>query len=185
MWNYAWDSKYGPTWFSAYKPELAQAALDDFRTEIKSSICQGRPPTTPLVDVLSDNMAVFNGFGKHTAHDVLHELGIFPLMPVSCLALDDVLYDSFCKGLRKYTGLFDSSSFLRLVAGECNSNNPFTFHHTSNEHYISSFVRVYRRKTVRLPQALYVDYVTRGLLDETHTIGKSASLQVNEIHSGI
>lgn len=94
-------------------------------------------------------------------------------MPVGVLADNDTLFSRFQNGLLNYIKIFTTDSFYSLVGGDCNSNNPFAFHYESDRHYISRFVRVYRKQVASIPQALYNEYAMEGLLDNEHNLGDS------------
>ncbi|KAI0336892.1 hypothetical protein BDW22DRAFT_1488608 [Trametopsis cervina] len=126
---------------------------------------------TPLVEVISSDMTYFNGFGKHTAADVLHDIGVLPHIPAGVVADDDNLYARLRQGIVSYTEDFKNPKFLLKCAGDSNAANPFAFHQKADDHYISSYVRVYRRQSVRMPKALYDFYASNGLFDPEHTIG--------------
>ncbi|CCM00169.1 uncharacterized protein FIBRA_02197 [Fibroporia radiculosa] len=65
-----------------------------------------------------------------------------------------------------------SKSFLNLVAGVPNFDNPLTFNDKSNRNYFAHFVWVYRRQAVRIPKNLNDRMARAGLFDPQHTIGQ-------------
>ncbi len=81
-----------------------------------------------IVDELCDNSKVFNGWGRHTANDVLYDMAIWPLMPIRIICNDNDLFHRLKQGLVKYVSQWAEPTFLTLAAGDYNGTNPFDFH---------------------------------------------------------
>lgn len=161
-------------WFGRSDRSKLLALLSSWRAGLLTQVADGTLATTNALDVISEDMTHFNGFGKHTAMDLLHELRILPHMPVSQLVSDDALFQRLECGILQFVDRF-GSDFLRKCAGETNTTNPFEFNEGSNTHYISSYVCVYRRRRVRISTELYNTYMLDGLLDPNHVIGAFAA----------
>lgn len=97
---------------------------------------------------------------------------VFPFMPAIHLCKDDTLFDRFLRGLLTYTEQWVSQEYHSRVGGVVNSDNPFTFQHNSNAHYLATYVKVYRKCEAKVEAALYDTYRAAGLLDPTHIIGE-------------
>ncbi|KAI0083573.1 hypothetical protein BDY19DRAFT_977432 [Irpex rosettiformis] len=98
VWQHAWGDKYGLDWFGQRSYAHYQGLLDllnQWRLKLCAQIAEGSALTSCVLDVISEDMAFFNGFGKHTAMDLLHELRMLPHMPVSQLIANDVFLIDF------------------------------------------------------------------------------------------
>ena len=124
-----------------------------------------------IVQTLWTRSDIFNGIGKHTANDLLHLAAIHPFTPTWVVCEDDTLFSRFFNVLLSYTAQWTSDTFLTLVAGNINSNNPFSFHYNSNTHYIARYVMVYRKREATVPVKLANYLHTHGYLDIEHIIG--------------
>lgn len=133
----------------------------------------------PIATVMSHNNLVFNGFGEHTANDFCHYLAIHPLMPCKELCMDDALFARLRKRILDYNGIFHSDHYIRSVSGDCNDDNPFTFHFNANLAYLTTYVLVYRKATATMKIDLYTEFLQSGLLDPEHEIGK---LSLSGVH---
>ena len=60
------------------------------------------PMTETIVHVLTERQDVFNGYGPHTASDVLHDLGVWPGMPAEEVCKNDMLFQSLKTRLHTY-----------------------------------------------------------------------------------
>lgn len=170
IWSNGWADHYGPDW--KFERDAALSGLQQWR---RTECARRSPSTKAIVKELFGNMRVFNGLGKHMANDVLYLVGFWPTMPVGDVCMSDLFFARLRDGICQYFDMFHTKEFYKLVAPEPNSNNPFAFHYTSDRHYISRFVKVYRRSMVRMPTALYNQYGQEGLFDRTHVIGELQS----------
>ncbi|KAI0309088.1 hypothetical protein OF83DRAFT_114326 [Amylostereum chailletii] len=170
MWPKIWQYYgEGPDW-NIERP-LCMAALDAWRARILAKPTQGK---AAIVNELSNNNNVFNGFGRHLANDFCFELVIFPGMPAIELCRDDSLFGDLRARIGPYMDQWASAEYLTRCSIEPNTNNPLSFNTWSNEVYYSMYIKVFRKScNARILPALYNKYVERGLLDPKHTIGKS------------
>lgn len=153
-----------------FEREDALRSIFQWRDAVRSQEDSSSHKT--IYQCLCDLGDVFNGFGKHTACEMLFLAMIFPFMPAFNLCLDDSLFDHFLRVLLKYVEQWNSPEYLRRVGGLVNSDNPFTFQHNSNAHYLATWVKVYRKQEAKVKRNLYGAYQRAGFLDPTHTIGK-------------
>ncbi|KAI0681756.1 hypothetical protein BC835DRAFT_1425269 [Cytidiella melzeri] len=163
VWLTAWNGKYGPDWFQ--ETTRPSAALHLWRTKKQNLLRSGKcskTSTTMILDAMCEDMTTFNGSGKHTATDVLHEIGLLPYMPLAEVVRSDEIFARFHDGLLAYTAKFKEKKYVERVACESNDPNPFAFHHGSNDAYIGSYVAVYRRQQVKVTKAVYNPYVSQG-----------------------
>ncbi|KAI0318305.1 hypothetical protein OF83DRAFT_1242401 [Amylostereum chailletii] len=167
IWQYYGE---GPDW-NIERP-LCMAALDAWRARILAKPTQGK---AAIVNELSNNNNVFNGFGRHLANDFCFELAIFPGMPANELCHDDSLFGDLCACIGPYMDQWASAEYLTRCSIEPNTNNPLSFNTWSNEVYYSMYIKVFRKScNARILPALYNKYAERGLLDPKHTIGTLA-----------
>lgn len=99
----------------------------------------------------------FSGLGRHCANDVLHRLAIFPGTPSYVICEDDEKYNQLKQGIYNYLERFQRRAFIRDIVTTPNTLNPFEFNGNSNDKYISSYIDVFRRTSVRMnlsPSAL-------------------------------
>lgn len=155
----------------AYRLIVSQQ-LYNWRAKLLSDIAEGKTLSAPAADVISEDMETFNGFGKHTAMDLLHAAGILPHIPIAELVQSDEYFNSLHDCIFDYLAKFDQPAFFQKCASRQNSKNPLSFHTGADAHYISTYVSVYRRARVRIPAALYNRLAKAGLLDPSHTIGQ-------------
>lgn len=93
-------------WFGNSDRSKLLDLLGSWRGKLLAQAAEGTLVTTTALDVISEDMAHFNGFGKHTAMDLLHELRILPHMPVSHLVSDDVLFKRLESGILPFVDRF-------------------------------------------------------------------------------
>ena len=138
----------------------------------RDSILEGHHQgNRPIAQVISEDKINFNGFGQHTSQDLCHMLRFHPLMPCLNLCSDDQLFQRLVDGIPNYVDLFHGEAFIRAVAGNCNSQNPFEYHVNSNHAYQASYLWVYRKSEVWLTPDMYNAFLQEGLLDSKHTLG--------------
>ncbi|KAL6306457.1 hypothetical protein BKA93DRAFT_160622 [Sparassis latifolia] len=168
LWQSIWSPDHGPDWID--EAHAAEQRLLEWRDSILQEI-GGISARYPIVYTMCDKKCVFNGFGRRIAHDLLHELGLWPGTPAH-LVCQDELYETFRDGIVSYMKQWNSLEFLERVASSPNSTNPLQFGHKAYANYMSCFVHVYHKQKVRVSGAYYNKLYSAGLLDRKHTIGE-------------
>ena len=115
---------------------------------------------------------MFNGYGRHTAHDLLFYFHAWPGMPPSVICSDDELFHRFKALLGTYARQFIGSKYRSACLGIVNSRSPFAFNYKSDSNYLNQYVKVYRKWEVNIEAPQYNELYMDGLLDPNHTIGK-------------
>ncbi|KAI0354351.1 hypothetical protein OH77DRAFT_492536 [Trametes cingulata] len=136
-----------------------------FNTDARASLS--------LVDSLCDLQFVFNGYGQHTSHDLLHRLALWPGMPPDRLCRDEQLYQEFKEALSSYASQYASPEYYTSCLGVTNRNAALAYNYKSDDNYIAHYVDVFRKALVRMDTALYNKYAMRGLFNPEHIIGES------------
>lgn len=131
---------------------------------------------TFLFVALTSNQLVFNGFGQHTANDILHLLAIHPLTPTWVLCESDLMFDSFAQRLQDVSSEWHSAKFFKRVACDVNSSNPFAYQYCMDAAYKATYVQVYRKIEACVRADLYPKLELPGLLNPDHTIGEQLVL---------
>ena len=127
----------------------------------------------PIVDVLASNQSMcFAGFGRHLANDFCHILGLFPSTPACFICEDDDLYARFRSAIPQYMSIWQSEDYFHRCCGSPNSSNPLAFNVVSDTYYKSQYLLVFRKKKVVMDADLYNAYLSQGLFDPEHKIGK-------------
>ncbi|KAH9924593.1 hypothetical protein B0H21DRAFT_826713 [Amylocystis lapponica] len=172
LWSSLWSDNHGPDWI--YETEMAMQGLLQWRQQIIDNP-NGSTANAPIVKVLCDSQDIFNGFGRHTAHDFLHLQGLWPGHPTVLICQANDIFDRFRDGLVLYMSTWASQKFLERVAGVPNVDNPLQFNYKSDINYMSHYVHVYRKSFVRVPAELYNELLRTGMLDRHHVIGEPYS----------
>ena len=128
--------------------------------------------STPIVEELTSVDGPGGGMGKQLANDFLFEIAVHPDMPSSELCADEAQYKRFHTHIPVFMSRWISHKFLELCGGTTNSKNPLAFNSKSDQNFLRSYVRVYRRREVRVQADLYNLYQSLGLFDPDHTIGE-------------
>ncbi|KAI0328058.1 hypothetical protein GY45DRAFT_1282616 [Cubamyces sp. BRFM 1775] len=149
--------------------------------EVEACLVEDAPSLPSLLDVMLNTPSVFNGYGPHTAQDLLYQLGIWPTMPPENLCADNTAFAEFKAALVSYAAQFVSSVYrtrcLKVPTyNEYDDTNP-----QRDENYYSQYLKVFRKCTIRIPRDLYNEYVKRGLLDPSHTIGEPYSYNEDDL----
>ncbi|KAJ7664642.1 hypothetical protein DFH06DRAFT_1128044 [Mycena polygramma] len=152
----------GPDW--VFERDEALEFLDQWREDV---LVAGKRRKKCIADVLTDAHGPGGGIGKHLANDLLYEVAIHPDTPSFYLCSDDKLFGRLRAHLPVFMARWVSPEFLKACGGRTNSRNPFAFNTTSHRNFISGYVSVYRRTSVRMPQELYNLYLEEGLFDST------------------
>ena len=66
VWKSAWGNKYGLDWFGRSDRSKLLALLSSWRAELLTEAADGTLAMTTALDVISEDMAHFKEFGKHT-----------------------------------------------------------------------------------------------------------------------
>ncbi|KAK7032696.1 hypothetical protein R3P38DRAFT_2520548 [Favolaschia claudopus] len=153
-----------PDWL--VETDLALAGLDEWRQRIIKD-----HDVTPILDVLLQVDGPGAGIGQHLANDLLFEMALHPDTPSLSVCSDDSLYAELRAHIPRFMETWKSETYLERCASTPNTNNPLSFNTGANDHFLATYVRVYRKTRVRAPAALYDLYQSRGLLDPDHVIG--------------
>ncbi|KAL1729338.1 hypothetical protein EV714DRAFT_273772 [Schizophyllum commune] len=167
IWPRLWAGfQAGPDWLIEYPLVLNE--LDLWRQEVRA-----RRLHTPLVDALCDpSLLPFNAFGRHTANDAAHGMGVFPNTPISAFVDDDLVFKQFTHSLKSYLAQFDNPEYLNAMVSLPSSSNPFAFNHVPHKKYVDRYIHVFRRSDVWVSAPLYNHLLVYGLLDKDHVIGQ-------------
>lgn len=167
-WLGFWEFTSGPDW--TYEREEAEHHLDVWRSTVNK---QKRPSVKAICDILcaTDGSPAFAGFGRHGVNDFLDEIKIFPGSPASYICSSDTRYQNFKTAIYTFMMIPLDPKYLKLTSGLVNSENPFEFNYTSCAHYFSMYLRVFRQRSINIPQQRYNEMLCEGLFDPSHTIG--------------
>ena len=130
---------------------------------------------TCVLDALTTTQEVFNGYGQHTAMDLLHTLTIWPGMPSRELCADEDLYARLRAGLHEYASQYVSAEFQTRCLLVPNQSAALAYNYKSDINYINQYVAVYRKCNVDVNAELYNRYAMLGMFDPQHVIGQFAS----------
>ncbi|KAM5531772.1 hypothetical protein V8D89_014542 [Ganoderma adspersum] len=128
------------------------------------------PMTETIIHALTERQDIFNGYGQHTASDLLHDLGIWPGMPVEEVCKNGMLFQSLKIRLHTYAIQFVSDLY-RIRCLSVPNGPAFAFNYKSDTNYINQFLTVYRKCSVRIRHDEYNFMVRQGLFNVDHTIG--------------
>lgn len=167
MWDELWDEGHGPDWI--VENDAAEARLDEWRTTVLANADPAQEEA--LVEVMCSKQEVFNGYGRHTAHDLLYHFHVWPGTPPSVVCGDDDQYIQFKTLLGTYARQFVDAVYRERCLGAVNMASPFAFNYKSDDNYLGQYVKVYRKWTVNVPAIKYNELYMDGLLDPGHTIG--------------
>ena len=166
MYSHLWGAGYGPDWVS--ETVAARSALQAWRTRALDNASSD----TVIFKELTLNQAVFNGFGKHTACDLLYSIRLWPGMPTRTLCLSEEGFKEFEEALVRYAAIWVSKRYRTECLAIPNLTSSFSFNRNSNKHYLRHFLWVYRKcEVTEMRVDLYNHYARQGLLDPNHTIG--------------
>lgn len=157
----------GPDWY--HETAEAEQLCIGWRSRVKS---QKRISYKPIIEILCDaDEPCFFAFGRHTANDFCHTIGLFPGAPAQYICSSDGQFTIFLNGIQTYMQQWASRHFLKNVSSMCNSNNAFAYNYTSF-HFYRPFLLVYRRSHVCIPKDLFNSIMSKGLFNPSHRIGK-------------
>ncbi|CDO77527.1 hypothetical protein BN946_scf184912.g26 [Trametes cinnabarina] len=182
-WAYLWSDNHGPDWI--YERDNAEQRLDLWRDTILTGHRAGLSVSIPpsILDVMCSNQDVFNGYGQHTAHDLLHKLGIWPGMTPYSLCTDDTKYDHFKRALHEYAQQYQSPPYRARCLGVPNHPSALTYNYKSDDNYHMHYLLVYRKSTVRMSREDYNSFAKQGLFNPSHVIGEPYSFKDIELIS--
>ncbi|KAI0324990.1 hypothetical protein GY45DRAFT_1375105 [Cubamyces sp. BRFM 1775] len=194
LWPSLWSANHGPDWI--YEADLARAMVDVWRratlaidTSCIPELLELLPATLKLsmddlcalvtkaqrassiLAALVSIQEAFNGYGQHTATDLLHSLVIWPGMPPREVCADEQMYAALRAGLSVYASQYVSAEFRTRCLSIPNHTAALTFNYKSDINYINQYLHVYRKCTVRMRADLYNKYAMVGLFDTKHVIG--------------
>lgn len=167
-WPILWEAfATGPDW--NIETTVALQMTDDWRQRVLAAT---RVSTKPILDILcaADEQCFF-AFGRHTANNFLHTVGIFPGAPAIFICCSNTRYTLFKLGIVSYMKIWVSQSFLNLAGGMSNTVNPFTYNYKSFVVYFMHLL-VFRRGHVFVPRQLFNTMLRAGLFNSHHVIGK-------------
>ncbi|KAJ3526413.1 hypothetical protein NMY22_g10175 [Coprinellus aureogranulatus] len=172
-WKHALFSKFpdGPDW--NFEAAEARIALEEFRRAVLAKPPKPHESQTAIVEAIACNSTMaFGGFGRHLANDFLHEVLIHPLLPVYTVCSDDAMWGRIASHIAPYMAQWRSPEFVSRCCVRTNSLNPFTFNESQEYNYHTQYVKVHTKKSIRMYEAQYNQFVSLGLLDPSHTIGQ-------------
>ncbi|PIL36895.1 hypothetical protein GSI_00585 [Ganoderma sinense ZZ0214-1] len=138
------------------------------------------PMTKTIIHVLTERQDIFNGYGQHTASDILYDLRIWPGMPAEHVCKDNKLFQSLKIRLHTYAAQFVSDRYRELCLSV--PNGPaFAFNYKSDTNYINQYLSVYRKCFVRIRREQYNAMAREGLFNSEHMIGARYHCEDDEL----
>ncbi|KAI0640829.1 hypothetical protein C8Q79DRAFT_1039139 [Trametes meyenii] len=156
------------------KPEV----MDPFENQKLTDACRS---SGTILDAMTSIQAVFNGYGQHTANDLLHSIGLWPGMPPATLCRNKPLYAEFKAALSSYASQYISKEYRERCLSIPNRHASLAYNHKSDANYINQFVQVYRKIRVRMPADLYNKFARKGLFNPEHIIGQPYQVLPKEL----
>ncbi|KAH9853346.1 hypothetical protein C2E23DRAFT_728878 [Lenzites betulinus] len=173
LWSSIWSSHYGPDWID--EPDAAMIALDEWRELVKPEDepldVKVRRSAHSILFAITSTQDVFNGYGQHTATDLLHSLALWPGMPLRQLCSDDTRYNEFKEALAVYAQQYVSDTYRTRCLSLPNRSTPLAFNYKSDTNYLNQYLKVYRKCEVQLSAETYNRYASLGMFNTAHTIG--------------
>ncbi|KAH9849989.1 hypothetical protein C2E23DRAFT_735966 [Lenzites betulinus] len=180
MWQHLWSDNHGPDW--VYETAAAGLRLDAWRASVLKqgqldltrsarSARSAHAPLASLLHTMLGNQELFNGYGQHTAHDLLHSLGLWPTTPPLIVCSDEDLYLRFKEALHSYAQQFSSDTYRKRCLSQPNHSSSIVFNYMSDDNYHNQYLKVFRKSSVRLTQEEYNMFARQGLFNPSHTIG--------------
>ncbi|KAJ2981406.1 hypothetical protein NUW54_g10877 [Trametes sanguinea] len=127
--------------------------------------------STPVLAVEA-HLDIFNGYGQHTSHDLLHTLGLWPGMPASELCADEEMFIRFKSSLHTYAAQYTSTTYRRRCLSLPNRLSPLEYNYKSDDNYHKLYLKVFRKSVVRMTREEYNGFAKAGLFDSSHVIGE-------------
>ncbi|EIW60877.1 uncharacterized protein TRAVEDRAFT_71124 [Trametes versicolor FP-101664 SS1] len=127
--------------------------------------------TRSILQALLHTQQVYNGYGAHTAMDLLHRLGIWPGMPLFEFCSNDELYSLLRDILPVDASQYVSPTYRTRCLSLPNREAAFAFNYKSDINFVNQFLKVYRKCSVKMSREQYNMYVKNGLFNPSHTIG--------------
>lgn len=171
MHNQTWLSLWaafasGPDWNT--ETNLALQMTDEWRDRVLAAT---RVSTKSILDILgAAHEPCFFAFGRHTANDFLHTVGIFPGAPAIFICRNGTRYTLFKLGIVSYMKTWVSHKFLDFAGGIPNTLNPFAYNYKS---FVVNLMHllVFRRSHTFVPRQLFNVMLRAGLFNPRHVIG--------------
>ncbi|OSC97968.1 hypothetical protein PYCCODRAFT_1376170 [Trametes coccinea BRFM310] len=183
IWPALWSENHGPDWI--YETEAAELALDHWRQCVLDQAALLPPSQVAmepsLLDVMCGSQDIFNGYGQHTAHDVLHTLRLFPTTSPTYVCSNDTVFKRFKDGLSVYAKQFVSDTYRERCLCKPNRLSPLSFNYTSNDNYLHQYLKVYRKSTTWMSRDEYNAFACEGLFNREHVIGEPYEVQPHEL----
>lgn len=156
----------GPDWNTETNDALQ--LTDEWRERVLATT---RVSTKSILEILgSADEPCFFAFGRHTANDFLHTVGIFPGATAIFVCRNNSRYILFKMGIVSYMSTWVSHSFLDSAGGISNSLNPFAYNYKSFVVYFMHLL-VFRRSHAFVPRQLFNLMLRGGLFNPRHVIG--------------
>ncbi|KAI0665794.1 hypothetical protein C8Q78DRAFT_1083646 [Trametes maxima] len=188
LWPKIWSLDHGPDWI--HEQAAAEKALDQWRTSILAAEAKKRAPKgkkalfpPSLLTVICNKQEVFNGYGQHTTHDLLHSLGLWPTMPPAVLCADDKMYEEFKNALSMYARQYITDTYRERCLSTPDPNSPLAYNYKSDDNYLQQFLNVFRKCQIRMPKDEYNKFTKLGLFNPSHIIGKQLTSLRSTLYS--
>ncbi|KAJ6576920.1 hypothetical protein DFH09DRAFT_914172 [Mycena vulgaris] len=124
-----------------------------------------------IINVLCEADEPAAGVRAHLANSILCHFAIHPDTPTNTLCLNEQLYSCFRDFFPLFMALWVSAEFKKCCGGRPSSVNPFAFNYTSDMNFRATWVQVFQKEKVRVPQDLYNWYQSLGHFDESNHCG--------------
>lgn len=161
-------------WRDSVVPPLRRPTPSWVLVKVKAANPVRKLPDYPegsILQVMCKQQKYFAGFGRHTVHDFLHKLGIWPNTPPAVICASDTLYEAFKALLHTYPAMFSSPTYRTRCLSTPNSHSSLSFNYKSDGNYLRQYVWVFRKSIVRMERDDYNRFLKAGLFDPAHTIG--------------
>ncbi|KAF7969568.1 hypothetical protein HWV62_26931 [Athelia sp. TMB] len=114
IWSSLWSAfASGPDW--NFETRDAIQCTRDWR---RRTLAKKRVSFKPIINILGDsNEPAFFAFGRHTANDFLHSIGLFPGCPAIWICSQNTRFEKFLQGIIDYMRTWVQPKFLTMAAG--------------------------------------------------------------------
>ncbi|KAJ2998088.1 hypothetical protein NUW54_g7064 [Trametes sanguinea] len=182
LWKHIWSNNHGPDWID--EKTTAEATLDVWRAgvlETLKDMVTASAAKVSLLDALCSRQDVFNGYGQHTSHELLHVLGLWPGMPALELCADEEMFNRFKMCLHTYAAQYTSNTYRRRCLSLPNRQSPLEYNYKSDDNYHKLYLRVFRKSLVRMTREEYNRFARLGLFNSDHVIGEPYQVNENDL----
>ncbi|OSC97864.1 hypothetical protein PYCCODRAFT_1471507 [Trametes coccinea BRFM310] len=182
LWKHIWSNNHGPDWID--EKTMAEVTLDVWRAgvlETLKDMVTASAAKVSLLDALCSRQDVFNGYGQHTSHGLLHVLGLWPGMPASELCADEGMFNRFKMCLHTYAAQYTSNTYRRRCLSLPNRQSPLEYNYKSDDNYHKLYLRVFRKSLVRMTREEYNRFARLGLFNSDHVIGEPYQVNENDL----